>query len=211
MTARLMSVTNVIVKSTDIEYIILCLYVDDILIVGSNNEMVKRTKDMLNSKIDMKDMGLANVILSIKIKRSSEGLILTQSHYVDKILGKFSKNDFAITLIDTSQNLFKNRGESVNQVEYARVIGSIIYLMNCTRLDILGNYGLHYSRDPVVLEGFSDASWISNIQDTKGTSGYVFTLGGEAVSWKSSRQTIITRSAMESEFVALDKYGEEAM
>ena len=61
-----------------------------------------------------------------------------------------------------------------------------------------------------MLEGFSDASWISDIQDTKGTSGYVFTLGGGAVSWKSSRQTIITRSTMESEFVALDKSREEA-
>ncbi|KAK8669225.1 hypothetical protein V6N13_106661 [Hibiscus sabdariffa] len=64
-------------------------------------------------------------------------------------------------------------------------------------LRYIRDYGLHYSRDPVVLEGYSDASWIFDIQDTKGTSGYVFTLGGGAVSWKSSRQTIITRSTME--------------
>ena len=67
----------VYVKTTDIGYIILCLYVDDILIVGSNNEMVKHTKDMLNSRFDMKDMRLANVILAIQIKRSSKGVILT--------------------------------------------------------------------------------------------------------------------------------------
>ncbi|PHT31922.1 Citrate-binding protein [Capsicum baccatum] len=41
-------------------------------------------------------------------------------------------------------------------------------------------------------------------------SGYVFTIGGGAVSWKSSKQTCITRSTMESEFSALDKAGEEA-
>ncbi|CAM8987324.1 unnamed protein product [Rhodiola kirilowii] len=35
-------------------------------------------------------------------------------------------------------------------------------------------------------------------------------LGGTAVSWKSSKQTLITRSTMEAEFVALDKCGEEA-
>jgi hypothetical protein len=40
-------------------------------------------------------------------------------------------------------------------------------------------------------------------------SGYVFTLGGAAVSWKSSKQTFIARSTMESEFIALDKAGEE--
>jgi len=38
----------------------------------------------------------------------------------------------------------------------------------------------------------------------------VFTLGGGAVSWKSSKQTCIARSTMESEFIALDSVGEEA-
>ena len=41
-------------------------------------------------------------------------------------------------------------------------------------------------------------------------SGYVFTLGGATVSLKSSKQTCIARSTMESEFIALDKAGEEA-
>lgn len=42
------------------------------------------------------------------------------------------------------------------------------------------------------------------------TRGYVFTIGGRAVSWRSSKQTCIARSTMESEFIALDKAGEEA-
>ena len=57
---------------------------------------------------------------------------------------------------------------------------------------------------------YSDANWIFDIKDTKSTSGYVFTLGGAAVSWKSSKQTCIARSTMEYEFIALDKAGEEA-
>ncbi|KAA3478021.1 Zinc finger, CCHC-type [Gossypium australe] len=61
-----------------------------------------------------------------------------KSHYVDKIFGKFSKDDSGIarTPIDMSQHLSKNKGESANQVEYARVIGSLMYLMSCTRPDI---------------------------------------------------------------------------
>ena len=54
------------------------------------------------------------------------------------------------------------------------------------------NYGLHYTRYPAVLEWYRDANWISDTKDTKSTSGYVFTLGGVAVSWKSSKQTCIT-------------------
>ena len=69
------------------------------------------------------------------------------------------------------------------------------------------NYGLNYTRYPVVLEGYSDANWISNMKDIKSTSGYVFTLGGVVVSWKSSKQTCIAKSTMESEFIALDKAG----
>ncbi|GJS21222.1 retrotransposon protein, putative, ty1-copia subclass [Tanacetum coccineum] len=51
---------------------------------------------------------------------------------------------------------------------------------------------------------------ISDIKDSRSTSGYVFTLGGAAISWKSSKQTVIAKSRMESEFIALDKCGEEA-
>ena len=68
---------------------------------------------------------------------------------------------------------------------------------------------MHYTRYPEVLEGYSDANWISNVKDSKSQSGYVFTLGG-VVSWKSSKQTVIARSTMEYEFIALDKCGEEA-
>ena len=69
---------------------------------------------------------------------------------------------------------------------------------------------MHYTEYPVVLEGYCDANWITSNKDIKSTSGYVFTLGGAAVSWKSSKQTCIARSTMESEFIALDKAGEEA-
>ncbi|KAD4585942.1 hypothetical protein E3N88_23543 [Mikania micrantha] len=48
------------------------------------------------------------------------------------------------------------------------------------------------------------------MKDSKSTSGYVFTLGGAAIAWKPSKQTLIARSTMESEFIALDKAGEEA-
>ncbi|KAF3618422.1 hypothetical protein FXO38_33432 [Capsicum annuum] len=60
-----------------------------------------------------------------------------------------------------------------------------------------------------VLEGYGDANWITGSNEVKSISGYVFTIGGRAVSCKSSKQTCIARSTMESEFIALDKAGEE--
>ena len=52
--------------------------------------------------------------------------------------------------------------------------------------------------------------WILDTKDSKSTSGYLFTLGGGAVPWKIFKQKCIARSTMESEFIALDKAGEEA-
>ncbi|GJS06428.1 retrotransposon protein, putative, ty1-copia subclass [Tanacetum coccineum] len=78
---------------TSAGYVILCLYVDDMLIVGSNDKIIRSTKDMLKSKFDMKDMGLADVILGIKIIRTQNGLVLSQAHYVDKILNTHNAGD----------------------------------------------------------------------------------------------------------------------
>ena len=108
------------------------------LIVGSDDKMIASTKNMLNSRFDTKNMGFVDVILGIKIKRTSDRLILSQSYYVDNILGKFDKDNSGIakTPVDVTLHLSKNKGESVSQVEYSRVIGSLMYLMSCTRPDI---------------------------------------------------------------------------
>ena len=72
------------------------------------------------------------------------------------------------------------------------------------------NYGILYSGFSVVLEGYSDANWISDSDEIKSTSSYVFTLGGGAITWKSAKQTIIAKSTMEYEFIALELAGNEA-
>ena len=53
------------------------------------------------------------------------------------------------------------------------------------------DYGLHYTRYSIVLEGYSDANWLSNVKDSKSHSGYVFTGGEATVSWKSSKQRLL--------------------
>jgi len=55
-----------------------------------------------------------------------------------------------------------------------------------------------------VVERYSDANWIIDNEEVKSTSGYIFLLGGATISWGSKKQTIISRSTMESELIALD-------
>ena len=128
----------VYVRNTNKRYVTVRLYVDDILIIGSNNDIIKTTKKMLNKHFDMKDMGIVDVILGMKITKTSEGYALSKSHYIEKILNKFSKDDnhLARTPVDVNLYLSKNVQESISQFEYTQIIESLMYLMNYTRPDI---------------------------------------------------------------------------
>ena len=66
--------------------VILCLYVDDILIFGTNIDAINEVTCFLSKSFDMKDLGEANVILNIKLIKDASGITLLQSHYVEKVL-----------------------------------------------------------------------------------------------------------------------------
>jgi hypothetical protein len=66
------------------------------------------------------------------------------------------------------------------------------------------NYEIPYSRNPKVLKVYNDSNWISDADEIKAMSRYVFKLGGGIVSWKSCKQSILMRSTMEAELTTLD-------
>ena len=82
------------------------------LIFGTNVHIVNETKKLLSSHIEMKDMGEANIILGIKIRKTDDDFSLCQSHYIEKVLKKF--NYFNVLLVRTPYNpsihLKKNKG-----------------------------------------------------------------------------------------------------
>ncbi|GJV47162.1 retrovirus-related pol polyprotein from transposon TNT 1-94 [Tanacetum coccineum] len=163
----------VYVKDTSAGYVILCLYVDDMLIVGSNDKIIRSTKDMLKSKFDMKDMGLADVILGIKIIRTHNGLVLS------------TRPDLAYAVSRLS------RYTSNPSYAHWKAITRVLHYLRYSR-----DYGLHYDKHPAVIEGYSDANWISDIKDSRSTSGYVFTHENEKLQ-------ITIRSSFERPFQQL--------
>ncbi|KAK1694809.1 hypothetical protein QYE76_011506, partial [Lolium multiflorum] len=139
----------------------LILYVDDILLIGNDIELLSSVKGYLNNSFSMKDLGEASYILGIKIYRDrSRRLIgLSQSTYLDKILKKFrmdeSKKGFLPML--PGKVLSKTQGpataeerERMSQIPYASAVGSIMYAMLCTRPDIAHAVSLtsRYQSDP---------------------------------------------------------------
>ncbi|GJW31062.1 zinc finger, CCHC-type containing protein [Tanacetum coccineum] len=254
-TIRLMitmtSIHNLIINQMDVKTTILNGELDKEVymnqpqgfIMPDNENKVDLTNEFLSSRFSMKDMGEDDVILGIRIKHESNGITISQSHYIEKELKKFNYFDCTpvSTPMDTSEKLMPNNGQVVSQLEYSRVIGCLMYATTCTRPDIafvVGNlsrytsnpstqhwqaiqrvlkylkktmdYSLIYTNYPSVLKGCTDASWISNNEDNLSTSGWVFLLGRGAISWASKKQTCITGSIMESEFMALAAAGKEA-
>ena len=102
-------------------YVIICLYIDDMLILSLNLGTINETKMMLASNFDMKDIREANVILGIKITKINDGFKLSQEHYVEKMLKRYGyyNGKLVSTRYDVNTHLKKNLKHSVDQLRYA--------------------------------------------------------------------------------------------
>ncbi|CAN0876461.1 Secreted RxLR effector protein 161, partial [Linum grandiflorum] len=115
----------------------------------------------------MKDLGPADVILGVKVIRAKDHYFLSQHHYVNK-LSRYTSNP--------------------NEDHWKALIRVLRYIKGTA------DWGLKFTGHPTVLEGYCDANWVTSKDDVSSTSGFVFTLGGAAVSWKSTKQSCIARS-----------------
>ena len=70
---------------------------------------------------------------------------------------------------------------------------------------------LVYGEGELKLEGFTDSSFQSDVDDSKSNSGFVFLLNGGAVSWKSSKQEITADSTCEAEYITASKAAKEVV
>ena len=128
-------------------HIILLLYVDDMLIVGSSTEEINNIKKQLSKKFAMKDLGIAKQILGMRITRDRANgtLKISQTEYVMKILINFNMNKAkpVSTPLGSHFKLSKEQSpktkeemDHMSKVPYASTIGSLMYAMVCTRPNI---------------------------------------------------------------------------
>jgi len=134
-------------KKNGSHFIILVLYVDDILLASSSVELLIETKLILNSHFDMKDLGDASVVLGIQISRDrSRGILgLSQRGYIDKVLKRFNMHSCSscATPVQKGDKLSKsqcpqndNDRVEMKKIPYASAVGSLMYAQVCTRPDI---------------------------------------------------------------------------
>ena len=77
-------------------------------------DIINTAKMLHKNNFDMKDIGEANVILGMKISRTSNGIFVDQSHYIEKILKKYNYFDCKPTSIpfDSNVHLFPTKDEN---------------------------------------------------------------------------------------------------
>nr|GEV26459.1 putative retrotransposon protein [Tanacetum cinerariifolium] len=216
----------VYLKASGSNITFLILYVDDILIMGNNIPMLQSVKSYLVRCFAMKDLGEAAYILGIKIYRDrSRRLIgLCQSAYIEKILKRYCKENSKRGSIPMQEKLklSKSQGAStpaklkrMQNVPYASTVGSIMYAMRCTRLDVAfaHNVTSRFQQNLGDLHWTTVKNILKYLRNTKGMflTGYVFVLNGGAVDRNSSKQIIFATSSIEAEYIAAFDASKEAV
>ncbi|RVW47730.1 Retrovirus-related Pol polyprotein from transposon TNT 1-94 [Vitis vinifera] len=210
------------VKSFDNSYIILLLYVDDMLIAGSDIEKINNLKKQLSKQFAMKDLGAAKQILGMRIIRDKANgtLKLSQSEYVKKVLSRFNMNEAkpVSTPLGSHFKLSKEQSpkteeerDHMSKVPYASAIGSfdVCYGVYKARHCTCSGSCEQIHECKFETAGYVDADFAGDIDSRKSTTGFVFTLGGTTISWTSNLQKIVTLSTTEAEYVAATEAGKE--
>ncbi|PHT64736.1 hypothetical protein T459_29161 [Capsicum annuum] len=100
-------------------------------------------------------------------------------------------------------------------VPYASVVGSLMYAMVCTRpkiahaVGVVSSTSLCFGNGKVILQGFIDADLGRDVDSSKSTSEYIYTIGGTAVSWMSRLQKCVSLLSTEAEYMELTEAGKE--
>ena len=110
-------------------------------------DVIKEVKMQLSSKFDMKDLGVANLILGmeIKINHVDRKLWVNQRKYIETILHRFNMQEckpvkvpilVGVRLSKKQCPKTQEEEEDMSHFPYASVVGSLMYAMVCTRPDI---------------------------------------------------------------------------
>ncbi|KAK4394695.1 Retrovirus-related Pol polyprotein from transposon TNT 1-94 [Sesamum angolense] len=183
-------------------------------------------KALLSQEFDMKDSGAATKILGMEIHRDRglRKLWLSQRGYVEKVLDRFGMNK-AKPVSTPLANHFKLSSEQypktdreiedMAKVPYASIVGCLMYAMVALALIWLmllvksANTCLNQN-DPLVV-GYVDSDYAGDLDDRRSTSGYVFTLGGGIICWKSTVQSIVALFTTEAEYMVVAEADKEVL
>jgi hypothetical protein len=126
------------------DFIILCLYVDDLIFMGTSISLVKEFKEEMKSEFEMSDLGEMQYFLGMQIRQTTEGISICQTKYVEDMLRRFNMQNCKVvsTPLVVGRKLMKEDESSLcDATLYRSMVGSLMYLTT-TRPDIMFSVSL---------------------------------------------------------------------
>ncbi|WVZ53348.1 LOW QUALITY PROTEIN: hypothetical protein U9M48_004308 [Paspalum notatum var. saurae] len=215
------------VRGAEASRLVVGVYVDDLIIMGEMNKEIDSFKLQMKKLFKMSDLEPLSYYLGIEVKQGECGIELRQSAYALKLLEKAGMSGCNARATPMEVRLKLSKASTTPLVDdptmYRSIIGSLRvgYLsrfMEEPRTDHMAavkhllrymegtiNYGLWYSGGgggEISLLGYSDSDLAGDIDDRKSTTGMIFYLGANPVSWLSHKQRVVAFSSCEAEFIA---------
>ncbi|XP_015163734.1 uncharacterized mitochondrial protein AtMg00810-like [Solanum tuberosum] len=173
--------------------ILLLMYVDDIVITGSDYAGISSLKSFLHTRFQMKDLGPLRYFLGVEVNRNKKGIFLSQRKYILDLLADTAKLGAKPCSTPMVPNVYLMTDDSDpfdDPEKYRRLVGKLNYL-TVTRPDIAFAVS--------VVSQFMSTLTIKQ----RSTTGYCVFVGGNLVSWRSKKQSVVSRSSAESEYRAM--------
>ena len=137
---------------SETEIVVLCLYVDDLLITGSSLTAIESLKQGLKSEFEMIDLGILSYFLRIEFAYTEKGIFMHQRKYISEVLKKFKMMGCkpVETLAELNVKLVKSEDEgSVDGTMFRQIVGSLRFICH-SRSEVAFSGGLvnWFMRDP---------------------------------------------------------------
>ncbi|WVZ07780.1 hypothetical protein V8G54_021126 [Vigna mungo] len=179
--------------------VVLLVYVDDIVVTGSDQDVISRIKQMLHSNFHMKKLGHLNYFLGLEVHYHPEGIfLLDDPTQYRKLVGSLiyvtiTRPDISFVVHTVSKFM-----QSPRNFHFSAVQRLIKYLLGTSSRGLFfpGNSSLQ-------LQAYSGANWAGCPDTKRSTTGWCMFLGNAPISWKCKKQDSVSKSSTEAEYRAM--------